>query len=603
MPRTRRQPRATTDNILYYGDNLDVLRRDINDESVDLIYLDPPFNSNRAYNVLFHNAAGDESPAQIQAFGDTWRWSQETDEQLNYILGGGVPGTVIDAITAMRGLLGQTDLMAYLVMMTTRLVELRRVLKDTGSLYLHCDPTASHYLKMILDAVFGPRNFRSEIVWRRSSAHNKLSQQFGPIHDIILFYSKGDELQFHPGRTPYPNSYIEGRFRREDAHGRFRSNELTGAGTRNGASGQPWRGFAPTPRGRHWAIPGSLKELLPNDGKGMTSQEKLDHLAGLPDSHIEMPADERGWPTYRQYIGAGVLYQDIWAYQPGTRGCLWETDQGIDEDVKWLEAGEEKLGFDTQKPVGLLARIINSSSQEGDTVLDPFCGCGTTVDAAQLLRRRWVGIDITYIAIDLIQRRLASQYGNDASYRVDGIPTDIEGAQALFNANPFDFERWAVSLVDATPNEKQVGDRGVDGRVRFHADERRIGKVIVSVKGGEAINPAMLRDLVGTVETERAEMGILLTMTEPTPGIVQAAARAGLYSSALTGRSFPKIQVLTIQQLLAGVTPQMPTAITPYIKPKQRAEEQLTLRTAGLSFSAAGAAAEQEEEVEEEQDD
>ncbi len=536
-------------NLLYFGDNLDVLRRHVKDESVDLIYLDPPFNSKRAYNVLFRSHGGAESAAQIQAFTDTWRWSPETDEQLDRILGGGAPSEVADAVNALRRMLDTSDMMAYLVMMVPRLIELRRVLKETGSIYLHCDPTASHYLKLLLDAIFGVTHFRSEISWKRASAHSD-SKRYGANHDTILFYSKSKSWTWHRLFTPYTDAYLEQNYRYKDPDGRrFRVSDLT-ANKPGGDVSYKWTtpdGRVVKPyKGRFWAYSKKNMEEMHAAGKLYYRNTGMPMLKHYRD---EMP---------------GVPLQTFW-----------------DDIPPVISGSDERLGYATQKPLALLERIISASSSEGDVVLDPFCGCGTAIDAAQHLGRRWIGIDITYIAVDLIQKRLRHRYP-EASYYTGGIPTDIEGARALFLARPFEFERWSVSKIDATPNEKQVGDRGVDGRVRFHADDqRRIGQVIVSVKGGEVINPSMLRDLVGTVERERAEMGILLTMTKPTPGILAAAAAAGSYKSPLTGQSYPKIQTLTIAELLAGKAPKMPTAIMPYIKATQTAGEQLTMQTQG----------------------
>jgi DNA modification methylase len=569
-------------NLLYYGDNLDVLVGHVKDDSIDLVYLDPPFNSNRSYNVIFaqHNVYESDDAAQIKAFDDTWHWTPETDTQYKTAISGGVPAKVADALTAMRTLLGENDAMAYLVNMAPRLVELHRGLKPTGSLYLHCDPTMSHYLKMMLDAVFGPANFHSEIVWRRSNAHNKLATQYGPIHDTILFYSKTPDFKFHPGTRPYTKAYIEDRFKSYDSRGRYQTNYLTGPGTRQGQSGAPWRGFDPTKAGRHWAVPASLREFLPERGAGMTTEGQLEAL--LAQELIVFPKKVGGQPMYKQYVGPGVPYQDIWAYQPNTRGVLFESDEHIDQDVKWLEAEEEKLGFDTQKPAGLLKRIIETSSDDGDVVLDPFCGCGTTIAAAQALGRHWIGIDITYLAVDLIEKRLLHAFGPTVTdgYEVHGIPRDLLGAQALFNDAPLDFERWAVSLVNGTPNEKQVGDRGMDGVVRFFTDSKgATGRALVSVKGGKMLNPAFVRDLLGTVQTQNAEMGLLITITKPTPGMRDAADHAGTYTWPVNSQKFPKIQLVTVEELLAGKVPPLPPTLTPYIKAQrfQAPADQMTL--------------------------
>lgn len=484
----------TKQNHLYYGDNLTILRERIPDESVDLVYLDPPFNSKKSYNVLFRNQEGEDSAAQIRAFDDTWHWSPEVDEQFRYLIEGGAPPDVATAIGAMRQLLGTNDVLAYLVMMTPRLVELHRVLKPTGSLYLHCDPTASHYLKIMLDSVFGPTNFRNEIAWCYTGPSNT-KRWFPRKHDIILFYVKREDVGlFYPDavRVPYAKSLEAARART----GIFKNREY----------------------------------------------DDLDEYIAEADA-------------------AGKVVEDWW---PDI------TPVGRRRD--------ELLGFDTQKPVALLERIIKAATIEGDVVLDPFCGCGTTVDAAQRLRRDWIGIDITYLAVDLIRKRLRGRYGDNIedTYEVHGVPADLSGAGALFATNPFDFERWAVSLIDAQPNEKQVGDQGIDGRVRFYAEKDRIGQVLVSVKGGKTLNPGMVRDLRGTVERDGTEMGILITLAEATRGMVEEANKSGSFESPLTGQTYPRIQIITVADLLAGIKPNMPTAILPYLKARPHNPDQLS---------------------------
>lgn len=556
---------AMDKNQLHYADNILVLRG-LPDETVDLVYLDPPFNSNRDYSVLFSNDDGVESEAQAAAFEDTWRWNAEAANQYEELLSGDYPSGVANAMEAMGTLLGRNDVLAYLTMMAPRLVELRRVLKPTGSLYLHCDPTVSHYLKVILDAIFGPAMFRNELVWRRSNAHNSTTKKYGPIHDVIFFYTKSNTYPFHPGRRPYAKAYIEDRFKFSDERGRYQKNYLTGPGiVKGGQSGQEWRGYSPASAGRHWAIPASLVQFLPDNWREMSSHEKLEALyeKGL----IEFPKKEGGQPMYKQYIGPGVPYQDIWAYQPNTRGVLFNSDEHIDQDVKWLENEEEKLGYETQKPVGLLKRIIEASTSEGDVVLDPFCGCGTTVDAAEEMNRRWIGIDISYLAVDLIHNRLLDKYGSRlAPVEVRGIPRDLAGARALHQFNEFEFERWAVSLVGGQPNDKQVGDGGSDGIIRFRLDKKRRGRAVVSVKGGQNIDPSMVLSLVGAVQTFRAEMGVLILMREPTAGMKRAAVEAGEYLWEWNQERFPTIQIITVAELLAGKLPKLPPRLRPYTK-------------------------------------
>ena len=535
-------------NKLYFGDNLDILREHIKDESVDLIYLDPPFNSNANYNVLFKTPKGHESAAQIEAFEDTWHWNEQANREFHELVHCGNTD-VSEMVQALRRFLGENDMMAYLTMMANRLIELHRVLKPTGSLYLHCDPTASHYLKIVLDGVFGQENFRSEIIWRRTNSHNSTTMQFGAIHDVILFFTKSNEFTFHPKTRPYSKSYIEDRFKYSDERGRYQTNYLTGPGVRYGESGREWRGFNPTSAKRHWAIPKSLRGFLKNDGKGMSSHQQLEVL--FEQDLIIFPKKDGGQPMYKQYIGDGLAYQDLWTYQPNTNGVLHNSDECIDEDVKYLEDEKEKLGYPTQKPVGLLARIIETSCDEGDLVLDPFCGCGTAVHAAQKLKRQWLGIDITHLAVSLIEKRMKDAFPGIV-FEVEGTPKDLEGAQNLALRDKYQFQWWACSLVGAQPfqGKKKGADGGIDGLIYFNDDGKMPKKIIVSVKGGENVSVAMVRDLAHVVEREKAEIGLFVTLADSTAPMRTEAVKTGYYTSPITGASFAKIQILTIEGLM-----------------------------------------------------
>jgi site-specific DNA-methyltransferase (adenine-specific) len=560
---------SITQNTLFYGDNLNILREYIPDKSIDLIYLDPPFNSNRNYNVLFKDESGQDSEAQITAFEDTWHWNQAAEDTYSELIHN-APEQVSRMISALREFIGANQMMAYLVMMTARLIELHRVLKDTGSLYLHCDPTASHYLKIVLDAIFGVENFRNEIIWRRTNAHNKLSRQYGPIHDTLLFYVKSEKAKFHPATRPYSKAYIEDRFKYQDEHGRYQTNYLTGPGTRKGESGLAWRGFDPTKVGRHWAIPASLREFLSNAGAEMSTQNQLESL--YEQGFILFPKKEGGQPMYKQYIGNGMFYQDIWAYQPNTKGVLFESDECIDEDVKYLENEGEILGYPTQKPVGLLERLIRTSSDEGDWILDPFAGCGTTIAAAQKLNRKWIGIDITHLAIALLKYRLRDMQQDVESvkvgknYQVIGEPRDLSGANQLAQDNRYQFQWWANGLVEAKPLGGQEGsksgkkgsDKGIDGIINFIDDDSgKAKRVIVQVKSGK-VKSGDIRDLVGTLDREKAAIGVYITLENPTKPMIQEAVSAGHYLSEGWNKQYPKIQILTIEQLLEGAKIDMP---------------------------------------------
>ncbi len=342
-------------------------------------------------------------------------------------------------------------MLAYMSMMAPRLVELCRVLKPTGSIYLHCDPTASHYLKILMDAIFDPRHLRNEIVWRRTGSHGK-ARRYAPIHDTLLFYTKTNVYKWNFPKRSYMKGHVEGYFVKDEKgwHTNYYGNVLTGSGLRNGESGKPWRGFDPSAKGRHWAIPGSLVEEIGEDLSHLTQHQKLGRLYEL--GYIKIVPGQ-AWPIYEHYIKPddGTPTSDIWAFQPYTQGTVFGTEKGIDEDVRWLQPQDkERLGYPTQKPVDLLERIIQASSDPGDIVLDPFCGCGTTIDAAQKLGRKWIGIDITSIAINLIKTRLLSAYGADImkTYTVRGEPTTLSEAQTLAEQDEADhrhqFQWWAL---------------------------------------------------------------------------------------------------------------------------------------------------------------
>ncbi len=524
-------PEPITDNTLFYGDNLPILRDYIPDASVDLIYLDPPFNSSRTYNVLFKDESGEDSEAQIAAFEDTWHWNRAAESTYEDLVING-PLHVGKMITALRDFVGANQMMAYLVMMTARLVELHRVLKPTGSLYLHCDPTASHYLKIILDMIFGPENFLNEIAWKRTSAHSS-AKRYGPVHDVLFFYSKSSAFVWNQQYEPYDPSYLDTHYRTQDQDGRrYTLSDLTAAGTRQGSSGKPWRGFDPNVKGTHWKF----------------TVEKLDQLDS--EGRIHWPEEGR-WPRYKRYLDElrGVQVQDIWT------------------DISPLNSqAKERLGYPTQKPLALLERIIEASSNPGDWVLDPFCGCGTAVAAAQKLGRRWIGIDITFLSISLQRSRLQEMFPGLA-FRVLGQPESVGAARYLAQHDRFQFEWWALSLVGARPSQpttatkgKKGADRGVDGIINFMDDTSgKVKRALVQVKSGKA-SVRDVRDLRGTLEREKAALGLLLTLEAPTEPMEQEAVEAGFYHSPGWYQKYPRVQILTVEALLGGAKPQMPPA-------------------------------------------
>ena len=522
-------------NTLYYGDNLDILREHVPDESVDLVYLDPPFNSNASYNVLFREQTGEESPAQIKAFTDTWEWTQESQRTFEHeiMLNPATPANVREMVAAFRQFIGSNAMMAYLVMMTPRLVELRRVLKPTGSIYLHCDPTASHYLKVLMDTIFGAGNFRNELIWKRQSAHSD-ARGYGSVHDTVLFYAKSDAFRWNPTFQPYDPKYVEQYYRYRDSDGRrFMSGDLGAAGLQGGGYEYDWKGVV-----RVWRVPIETMQRL--------------------DSENRIFYTRNGIPRIKRYLDEsnGMPVQDVWT------------------DIESLRSWhKERLGYPTQKPEGMLERIIEASSNEGDVVLDPFCGCGTAIAAAQKLNRRWLGIDVTHLAVALMKNRLKTAFnilpGQD--YRVVGEPVDVGSARALAEQDRFQFEFWAMSLLEAFPREqkKRGADQGVDGVVYFIDGPRRaVNKAIVQVKSGRVSSP-LIRDLVGTVEREKAAMGLFITLDEPTRDMRTEAVSAGFYHSDLWQTDFPKIQIRTVGELLEGRAFEVPRHPQTY-QPAQR---------------------------------
>jgi DNA modification methylase len=531
------------ENTLYYGDNLEVMRKYLPDECIDLVYLDPPFNSNRDYNLLFREQSGEPAQGQIKAFTDTWQWSERAYDEFCQTC---PKPALVELVQGFVRTLGRNDLTAYLVMMAPRLVELHRVLKPTGSLYLHCDPTASHYLKVMLDVIFGARNFRNEIVWKRTGAHGG-AKRWGPVHDIILFYTKSDQYLWNRVYEPLDRDYIEGFYRYTDERGRYQLVSLTGAGVTKGDSGKPWRGVDPTQVGRHWAVPQPIVEQLAGKERAqqMSVQEKLDLLDSA--GYIVWPARGRV-PRYKRYLemSEGNPIQDVIT------------------DIQPIGAhARERLGYPTQKPLALLERILQASSNEGDIVLDPFCGCGTAVVAAQKLNRRWIGIDITHLAIALIKYRLSDMFdlkeGED--YRVVGEPTTVAEARALAQQDRDEFQKWAIGLIPrARPYQDKKGkDTGIDGVLFFKDDLKDPKRALIQVKSGR-VSVKDVRDFRGVLEREGATLGLFVTLEPPTRDMVQEAEQAGFYTTPLGNLRIPRLQIRTVEELLAGTGFAIPSA-------------------------------------------
>jgi len=532
-------------NVLYFGDNLEILRKYIPDNSIDLIYLDPPFNSKKDYNILFKENGGVESEAQIKAFTDTWHWTQAAENTYHEVVTKG-PLKVGKLIGALHDSIGNNDVMAYLVMMTIRLVELHRVLKPTGSLYLHCDPVASHYLKLVLDQVFSPGNFRNEIVWKRSSAHSDIGQgakHMGRLHDILFFYSKSDDFVCNMEFLSYDKEYSDTFYHYvEPGTGRrYRLGDLTGPG--GAAKGNPHYEFLGVTR--YWRYSKQRMQELYEQGRIVQTKPGV-------------------VPAYKRYLDEmpGVPLQDIW------------------EDLLPIGAqAKERLGYPTQKPEALLERIIKYSSNEGDIVLDPFCGCGTAVVAAQKLNRKWLGIDITHLAINLMRNRLRDSFPG-IKFEVIGEPKDLASARALAGQKPdgrYQFQWWALGLIGARPlGEKKKGaDKGIDGIITF-IDEvgGKAKRVVVEVKSGH-VGANVVQQLKGVIANDA--IGVLITLEPPTTPMKVEAVDAGFYHSPVYDKDYPKIQILTIDELLHGQTVDMPpqtqTSVTFARAPKIKKKE------------------------------
>ncbi len=517
-------------NRLYYGDNLEVLRgRDADgrallaDESVDLIYLDPPFNSAANYNVLFRAPNGESSESQLEAFTDTWHWGDSAARAYDEVL---TQATHTDAATMLRGIvtaLGKNDMTAYLVMMAVRLIELHRVLKPSGSLYLHCDPTASHYLKVVLDGIFGVENYRTEIVWKRTHAHGNVGRSYGDVTDTIFWYTKSENYLWNQQYKILSNEQAEEKYPNREGVRRWQSVTLRNPGIRPNLhySYTASNGVTYNPHPNGWSCNRERMEKYDREGR------------------LHFPMKDGGALRLKMYAdeSLGERLQSLW------------------DDIPPIASNAgERLGYPTQKPLSLLERIINASSNPGDVVLDPFCGCGTAVHAAQKLGRQWIGIDVTHLAISLIERRLKDAF-EGIKFEVLGTPKDLAGAQDLALRDKYQFQWWAVSLLDAVPQggKRKGADSGIDGIrwVRTGPRGDDLDRVIVSVKGGQTVGVGAVRDLVGTVQREGALGGVLVTLVKPTRQMLEEAAKHGFASTGLG--QFRKIMVRTVEDLMHGI--------------------------------------------------
>jgi site-specific DNA-methyltransferase (adenine-specific) len=519
----------TWKNQLYFGDNLEVLRKHIPISSVDLIYLDPPFNSNATYNVLFAEQNGTKSGAQITAFDDTWHWGVEAEAAFDEVVHQGIgPKKLADLLLALRSFLGNNDMMAYITMMAARLVEMHRVLKPSGSIFLHCDPTAGHYVKLLLDSIFGPKNFRNEIIWKRSQPKGHAKIRLSRAHDIIFFYAKSDEALLQPLHLEHDAQYLKKfyRFVEPETGRRYRLGDLTNPNKDR---------------------PNLTYEFPPGSGTVRVWRWTKERMMQAWESGRIVIPEEGEVASFKRYLDemSGTTLTDVW------------------DDIEHLHgSSKERLGYPTQKPEALLERIITLGSSEGDLVLDPFCGCGTAVAVAERLNRRWIGIDVTHLAIKLIKKRLQHTFPNDPPvYEVIGEPRDLKSAEALALEDRHKFEWWALDMVDARPaqDKRKGADWGIDGVIYFQ--ERQGGKtrkIIVQVKSG-SVGVGQIMEFKAAIEREQAVIGAFITLKPPTRRMTEEAAAAGFYEPEdFPGHRFPRLQILTGADLFAGKKLQYP---------------------------------------------
>jgi adenine specific DNA methylase Mod len=481
--------------------------------------LTPPFNSNTTYNLLFASPAGDQARAQIEAFDDTWHWGEQSAREFRDIQKT-APTDVSNMLVALIDFLGTNDVTAYLTMLTSRLLEIKRLMKDTASIYLHCDPSASHYLKVILDGIFGAENFRNEIIWKRTTAKSLMTKRMPSNHDIIFYYTKTSKYTFNQEAlyTPYDEDNL----------------------------------------------PDTTKSKYTNrdpDGRRYTLDNLTNPNSNRPNLTYEFLGVTKVWRWTRERMEKaykdGIVVQSKSGAVPRMKRYLDE-QKGIPIDDVWIDIyplnsqAQERLGYPTQKPLALLDRIILTSTNEGDIVLDPFCGCGTAVHSAHKNKRNWMGIDITHLAISLIERRLRDAFA-ECKFETLGTPRDFESASDLAERDKYQFQWWALSLIDAQPykDKKKGADGGIDGQIFF--DDGSLRKILISVKGGMNVSVSMIRDLIGTINNNKAEIGIFLTLAKPTKPMIVEAINGGFYESEhYPNKEFPRIQILTIEGLMNG---------------------------------------------------
>jgi DNA modification methylase len=511
------------ENSLHFGDNIDVLRA-LPAESIDLVYLDPPFNSNAIYGVIYGTKRGGASRAQSHAFEDAWTWGEDAQRALDQTAERHLAaGTLLDAF---QRVFETSNMMAYLAMMAVRLIEMRRVLKSTGSLYLHCDPTASHYLKILLDVIFGKDNYVNELIWERTNTKGHAFTRFSSSHDTILFYSKGPNYTWNPQFLPHSESYIKSHYSNveEETGRRYTLGDCLNPNPDRPNLTYEWNGLT-----RVWRWTKDRMQKNHDDGRLIYTKT--------------------GMPRYKRYLDemSGTPISDVWT------------------DIFPINSqAEERLHYPTQKPLALLERIINASSNPGDVVLDPFCGCGTAVEASQKLKREWIGIDVTYLAIHVIEGRLVKAFGPKIKeqYKLFGRPKDADDARALAARDWLEFQKWAVFMLGGLPKDKPGADGGIDGIIRYH----RVGveqpnRAVVSVKGGLNVGVDAIHKLKSVVKRENAEVGVLVCLNNPGAPMRREAASEGEVGPS--SRKVQKLQIITVDQLFERHPVDLPGMIDP----------------------------------------
>ena len=520
-------------NRLYYGDCLTIMQ-DMALGSVDLIYLDPPFNSNRAYNAIYKDETGRPLPDQIEAFCDTWTLDEEQERAIRQMpvlmREAGIDDEVAEFWRLWMNALRRTNpnLLAYLSYMTQRLLPMRGILKPTGTIYLHCDPTASHYIKAMMDAIFGHENFRNEIVWKRTTTHSD-SKTWSRVSDSILFYSKGKQFTWNTPHEPHSDEYIASKYRHDDGDGRrYTLDNMTSPNPRPNMMYE-WRGFSSPIKG--WRYSQETMSGLEEEGRIWYPQ------------HGDGAFDTKRRPRLKRYLDE---------MKGGVMGNVWTDISPINSQAK------ERLGYATQKPLVLLERIIAASSDPGDTVFDPFCGCATTLEAAHKLGRQWIGIDVAIHAVKRVAKvrledRLGLQEGVD--FKIEGVPQTLEGARDLWTRDKYHFQKWAIEQVDGFATTRRTGDGGIDGRLYFDIpDESNLQSMVLEVKGGSNVGISVVRDLRGVLERDSALLAGLIVMDDlgdrKTANFRREMAQAG--DLDVLGVKYPRMQLMTVADILDG---------------------------------------------------